>query len=144
MKNFVSWLALGVGVSALATSLLPKGSIVASEVVLKDARGVTRAIFSANHAGAITLFSDDGKQMFEVEVVNEGAQINIQGEDGRQRVRLSSWGSNYLSIMDGSWNKRIIIGDLWEQDGRGGWKTRMGGLILEKDGKQEIIFQIPE
>ena len=144
MKNLVSWLALAIGVGALAVSLWPRDSIIAREVILKNGQGVTRAIFSADHAGTIALFSDDGKEMFEIEIVNDGAQINLRGKDGRQRVRLSTWGSNYLSLMDESWNRRITIGDLWEQDSGGNWKTRMGGLVLEKDGRQEVIFQIPE
>lgn len=144
MKRLIPWLTLCLSILALTVSLWPKETITAEHVILKDKNGITRAVLDANRDGIVSLFSDDGKEMLNISVLSEGAQITLKGPDARQRVRLSTWGSNYLSIMDESWNKRIRIGDLWEQDSGGNWKTRMGGLILEKDGKQKVVFQIPE
>jgi len=144
MKQLVSWFAIGLSVVALTVSLWPTRVIVVEKVVLKDKNGVIRGILDADRNVIISLFSEEEKEMFRITTLSDGAQIDMHGSDARQRVRLSTWGSNYLSIMDESWNNRITIGDLWYQDDEGNWKTHMGGLVLEKDGKQEVVFQIPE
>src|SRR3989344_5917919 len=144
MKQLVPWFAIGLSMVALTVSLWPTRVVVAEKVILKDKNGVVRAILDADRNVLVSLFSEDNKEMLRITALSDGAQIDMHGPDARQRVRLSTWGSNYLSIMDESWNNRIEIGDLVYQDDEGNWKTRMGGIAFEKDGKQEVVFQIPE
>ena len=142
MKNLVSWLALVLSVLAISISLWPNKSITTEKIVLKDGDGITRAIFDANRNVVASFFSDDKKEMMRITVLSDGSQIDLQGEDGRQRVRLSTWGSNYLSIMDKEWNKRVHVGDYWVLTGNE--PVKQMGLSFEKDGKPEVVFKIPE
>lgn len=134
MKQLVSWLVLGLSMVALTVSLWPTRNITAERVVLKDKNGVIRAVLDANKYTVISLFSDDNKQMLTVSVLPEGAQVILRGDDERERIRLSTWGGNRISIMDKKWNKRIRIGDdLWN-------KTM--GISFEKDEIEEIFLDI--
>ena len=141
MKNLVSWFALIVGMIALVVSLNLDKNITAERIILKDKNGVTRGILDANSNVLISLFSEDSKEMLRITTHADGAQIDMNGPDAKERVRLSTWGSNYLSIMDERWNKRIRIGDLWHVAVGSEWKKGMG-MASEKEGKLEIYHQI--
>lgn len=141
MKNLVSWLVLSVSVVALSFSLWPEKSITVERVILKDKNGIVRGILDANSNVIISLFSEDNKEMLRITTHTDGTQIDMHGSDARGRVRLSTWGGNYLSIMDESWNKRIKVGDLWHVVVGGEWKKGMG-VASEKEGKLEIYHQI--
>jgi len=142
MKNLVSWVAIALSVVAIALSLWPEKIITAEKVVLKDKNGVIRGILDADSNVIISLFSENEKEMFRITALSDGAQIDMHGSDARQRVRLSTWGGNYLSIMDKSWNKRINVGDIWYLIGNN--LNRGMGMLFEKDGKLEEVFEIQE
>lgn len=123
--------AIILSVIAVIIVLTPQKNLNASSLTLKDRSGKVWAVIDANHNFFAIYNPNTGRDesdwnknmLFEIETVEDGANLILHGKDGFERIRLSTLTSesegSYIHILRDNWqnNNRVPHVVLISEDG---------------------------